>query len=132
DKARFHAKKAGLGATPMTLTCSDGAFPGAVDLAVLYQADAAKAGLNVKVDRQPADGYWDNIWLKAAWCTSFWVARASATQVLTIAYQSAAPWNDTHWRNPGFDTLLAEAKAELDTAKRKEKLFELQRMLHDE
>ncbi len=132
DKAQFHAKKAGLGSTPMTLTCSDGAFPGAVDLAVLYQADAAKAGLNVQVDRQPADGYWDNIWLKAPWCTSFWVARASATQVLTVAYQSSAPWNDTHWRNPKFDALLAETKAELDTAKHKEKLWELQRMLHDE
>lgn len=132
DKARFHAKKANLGDTPMILSCSDGAFPGAVDLAVLYQASAAKIGLNVKIDRQPADGYWDNVWLKAPWCTSFWVARASATQVLTIAYQSAAPWNDTHWRKPAFDKLLAAAKADLDTAKRKEKLWELQRMLHDE
>ncbi|TXH32722.1 MAG: ABC transporter substrate-binding protein [Rhodospirillaceae bacterium] len=132
DKAKFHAKKAGLSDTVMTLTCSEGAFPGAVDMAVLYQADAARAGLNVKVDRQPADGYWDNIWLKAAWCTCFWVARASATQVLTVGYQSDAPWNDTHWRVPAFDKLLLEAKAELDTAKRKDKLWELQRMLHDD
>lgn len=132
DKARFHAKKAGLGNTQLTLSCSDGAFPGAVDLAVLYQANAERAGMNVKIDRQPADGYWDNVWLKAAWCTSFWVARASATQVLTIAYQSAAPWNDTHWHNQSFDKLLAEAKAELDAVKRKGKLWELQRMLHDD
>jgi len=132
DKARFYAEKAGLGAAELTLTCADAGFLGAIDFGVLYQASAAKAGIKIKVDRQPDDGYWDNVWLKAPWCTSGWQARATATQMLSIGYLSDAPWNDTHWKNAGFDKLLMETKAELDAKKRKANLWELQRMLHDD
>ena len=52
--------------------------------------------------------------------------------MLSIGYLSDAPWNDTHWKNAGFDKLLMETKAELDAKKRKANLWELQRMLHDD
>ncbi len=132
DKAKFYFNKAGNPTTQILLQASDAAFSGAVDMATLFQANAAKGGIKIDVKREPADGFWDNVWLKGAFTTSYWGGRPAATQMFGIAYKSDAPWNDTHWRVPQFDKLLADARAELDTAKRREYLWEMQRMLHDD
>jgi peptide/nickel transport system substrate-binding protein len=132
DKAAFHFKKADLGGAKIEISASDAAFVGAVDMAVLLQASAKKAGIDMQVKREPADGFWDNVWLKAPFTISYWNGRAAATEVLGIAYKSDAAWNETHWRNPGFDKLLLEAKAETDTDKRKVYLWEMQRMLYED
>ena len=76
------AKKAGLGAADITLSASDAAFNGAVDMSVLFQATAGAAGIPVKVRREPNDGFWDNVWLKAPFMTSYWGGRPAATQML--------------------------------------------------
>ena len=61
DKAKFHLKKAGLSSLSVDLSAADAAFVGAVDAAVLYKEQAAKAGININVVREPADGYWSNV-----------------------------------------------------------------------
>jgi peptide/nickel transport system substrate-binding protein len=132
DKAAFHAKKAGLTPSEVILSASDAAMPGAIDMSVLFQATAAAAGISVTVRREPQDGFWDNVWLKAPFMTSYWGGRPAATQMLAVAYQSTAPWNDTHWKNDAFDKLLADAKATTDAAKRKDYIWEMQKMLHEQ
>ncbi|WP_284735919.1 ABC transporter substrate-binding protein [Dongia deserti] len=132
EKAAFHANKAGLGPKDVILSASDAAFNGAIDMSVLFQATAAAAGINVTVRREPADGFWENVWLKAPFMTSYWGGRPAATQMLAVAYQSSAPWNDTHWKVEAFDKLLADAKATTDQAKRKTYIWEMQRMLHEQ
>ena len=64
DKAKFHLKKAGLEGRTFQLHTSDAAYPGAVDTAVLYKEQAAKAGINIDIVREPTDGYWSNVWMK--------------------------------------------------------------------
>src|SRR4026207_557526 len=44
EKAAFHAKKAGLGTADVTLSASDAAFNGAIDMSVLFQATAGAGG----------------------------------------------------------------------------------------
>ncbi len=132
DQAQFHFKKAGLADPHIVLQASDAAFGGAVDLAQLYQANAAKAGIPIEIKKEPADGYWDNVWLKGSFITSYWGGRPAATQMLGIAFKSDAVWNETHYRNPHFDDLLAAARAELDEAKRRQAIWEMQAMLHDD
>jgi peptide/nickel transport system substrate-binding protein len=132
DKAKFHFTKADVGAAKLLLQASDAAFNGAVDMATLYQANAKKAGIPIEVKKEPADGFWDNVWLKAPFMTSYWGGRPAATQMLGVAYRSDAPWNDTHWRVPAFDKLLADARAELDEAKRREYIWAMQEMLHND
>jgi peptide/nickel transport system substrate-binding protein len=132
DKAAFHAKKAGLKPSDVILSASDAAFNGAIDMSVLYQATAAAAGISVTVKREPADGFWDNVWLKAPFMTSYWGGRPAATQMLAVAYSSGAPWNDTHWKVDAFDKLLADAKATTDQAKRKDYIWAMQQMLHEQ
>ncbi len=131
DRARFHWKRAGSSAGPITVQASDAAING-VEIAQLFQASAAKCGIPVTVQKEPADGFWTNVWLKGPCVTSYWGGRAAATQMLAIAYAPDAPWNESHYRNTKFGELLAAAKAELDDAKRRPMIWDLQRMLHDD
>ncbi len=131
ERAKFHLKKAG-GAPAITIQASDAAFNGAVDMAMLMQASAAKAGLKIDVKQEPADGFWDNVWLKGPCVTGYWAGRAAATQMLSVAYGPDAPWNESHFKTPRFTALLAAARAELDEAKRRAMIWELQTILHDD
>ncbi len=132
DKAAFHFKKSGLTAPQLTVQASEAAFNGAVDMATVFQASAKKAGLDIDVKREPADGFWNDVWLKGACVVGYWGGRPTATQMLGVAYESSAAWNETHMRNPVFDGLLADARSELDPAKRKTYIWAMQEMLHNE
>jgi peptide/nickel transport system substrate-binding protein len=132
DKARFYMKKSGLTNPPMTLDASDAAFNGAVDMGALFQQSAAKAGIKFELKKDPADGFWDNVWLKAPFVTSYWGGRAAATQMLGVAYGPDAPWNESHFKDPRFSELLAAARAETDEAKRKPMIWEMQAILHSD
>ena len=48
--------------------------------------------------------------------------------MMTLAYKSDAPWNESQWKNERFDQLLAMARAELDPDKRAEMNCEAQRL----
>lgn len=118
DMAKHYFKKSGHEG-PIVLRTADGAFPGAVDAAQLFQQSAAKAGITIDVKREPNDGYWSEVWNKQPFCASYWGGRPVQDQMYSVAYQSSADWNDTNFFRPDFDKLLVEAKGELDLAKRK-------------
>ncbi|MDY0882936.1 ABC transporter substrate-binding protein [Dongia soli] len=132
DKAKFYLKKADLGNVSLQLSASEAAFEGAINAAELYQASAAKAGLNIAIQREPVDGFWSNVWLKRPFTQSYWQGRSTALQMLAAPYKSDSPWNETAWRNASFDKLLTDAAVEIDTAKRKSYVWEAQRLLHEE
>ncbi|MEZ5447580.1 MAG: hypothetical protein R3E89_00610 [Thiolinea sp.] len=46
----------------MNLSATDSVYPGAVDMCVLYAEHAKPAGIEIKVVREPSDGYWSNVW----------------------------------------------------------------------
>ncbi|MEK9597038.1 MAG: ABC transporter substrate-binding protein [Rhodospirillaceae bacterium] len=132
DKAKFHLKKAGLSSLNVELSAADAAFAGAVDAAVLFKEQAAKAGINIKVIREPNDGYWSNVWLKKAWCFCYWGGRPTEDWMFTTAYAADAKWNDTYWKNDRFNTLLLAGRAELDPKKRREIYVEMQSIVRDD
>jgi len=132
DKARHHLKKSGLEAARINLSTSDAAFSGAVDAAIIFADSVKKAGVSVDVVREPADGYWDNVWLKKPFCMAFWGGRPTEDGILTAAYYSKAPWNESRWENQRFDDLLIAARAELDDAKRRNMYRELQHLVAHE
>ncbi|MBT1160013.1 ABC transporter substrate-binding protein [Aminobacter anthyllidis] len=132
EKAKFHLKKAGLSDLKVTLSASDAAFSGAVDTAVIYQQNAAKAGITLDVAREPADGYWDNVWMKKPWSMSYWAGRPTADWMFSQVYAADANWNEAHWKNPRFNELLLAARPELDEAKREQMYAEMQAICRDE
>jgi peptide/nickel transport system substrate-binding protein len=92
---------------------------------------AAPAGIRINLINNPADSYWDQIWLKRPFYASGWSIRPAA-EGLAIAYTKDAKWNETHWRRDDYDSLLGQAKAEIDPSKRAGLYKEAQKMLTDE
>jgi peptide/nickel transport system substrate-binding protein len=131
DKAKFHFQKSGVEG-PVRLSIADAAFTGAVDAATIYGQHLAKCGITLEVQRTPNDGYWNDVWMKAPFCGTYWGGRPTADLMLSVAYASDAAWNETFWRRPDFDKLLAAARAELDTPKRKQMYHDLQLMIRDD
>ena len=135
DKARFHYEKSGHSG-PIQLSASDAAFAGAVDAAQLIQSSAAAAGIEIEVIREPKDGYWSNVWNKKGWCACYWGGRPTADWMFSSAYVASSEWNDTAWRTTDsavqFNTIVEQARAELDQSKRGDMYFEAQRLIHDD
>lgn len=131
DKAKHFLKKSGHEG-PIVLRVADGAFPGAVDAGQLFQQSAAKAGIELAVERVPNDGYWSEVWNKEPFCASYWSGRPVQDQMYSTAYKSDADWNDTRFFRPGFDKLLSAAKGEIDQTKRKAIYREMAVMVRDD
>ncbi|MER9677000.1 ABC transporter substrate-binding protein [Mesorhizobium sp. M0208] len=132
DKARFHLKKAGLSELNIDLSAADAAFAGAVDTAEIYQQNAAKASINIKVVREPNDSYWDSVWLKKPFYMSYWLGRPTADWMFSQGYAADAAWNQGHWKNARFNELLLAARSELDDAKRLTMYTEMQSIVRDD
>src|SRR5690606_17497226 len=119
DQARFYYERSGHEG-PILLRTSEVAFPGAVDAAQLYQQQAAAAGIQLQVQREPGDGYWTEVWNAQPFCASYWGGRPTQDSMYSTAYISSADWNDTRFFDESFDKLILEARAELDAEKRKQ------------
>jgi len=132
DKAKFHLKKAGAEGLSVDLSAADSAFAGSVDAATIYKENAAKAGININVVREPNDGYWSNVWMKKGFCAVYWGGRPTADWMFSTAYAADAAWNDSFWKHDKFNKLLLEARAELDEAKRRAMYVEMQTIVSDE
>jgi len=132
DKARFHLKKAGMEGLKVDLSAAPAAYPSAVDAAQLYREQALKAGIDITVVREPSDGYWNNVWMKKPFIACDWGGRPTEDQMLSVAFKSDAPWNDTNYKNERFDKLLLAARSELDESIRREMYTEMQTMLHND
>ena len=132
DKARYYVRRAGLSSLTLQLSTSDAAFPGAVDTAVLYKEQAAQAGIDIEVIREPADGYWKNVWLKKPFCLCSWNGQPTPGLMFATAYAQGAPWNDSHFSHARFNQLLKVAQAELDEQKRAEMYAEMQAIVRDD
>lgn len=131
DKARFHWKKAGYSGPALVLNASTATHAEAIDMALLVREQMDAAGIPVTVNRRPADGYWDNVWMKEPLSIAAWGARPTADIMLSTAFKSDAAWNDSHWRSKDFDAILEAARGEADFGKRKEMYHDLQLMIHE-
>lgn len=131
DKAKFHLNKSGLANTTVPIVCSTAA-DGSEDMAVLLQEAAGKIGLTLDVRRVPANGYWSNYWLKSPIGYGNINPRPTADILLTLFFKSDAPWNESRFKDPKFDALLLQSRAETDQAKRKQMYCELQKMISDQ
>jgi len=51
--------------------------------------------------------------------------------VLSLAYRTGLPWNETHFSSPEFDAALDDAEATLDVAQRRAKMEKVEKILQD-
>jgi peptide/nickel transport system substrate-binding protein len=130
DKARWHLQRSGLTGVRLPVYASPAA-EGSVDMASILQEYGARVGLDLAVNRVPADGYWSTHWMKHPLGFGNTNPRPTADLVFSLFYKSDAPWNESGWKNPRFDRLLLEARGEPDDARRKQLYGEMQGLVHD-
>ncbi|MFT4725950.1 MAG: peptide/nickel transport system substrate-binding protein [Granulosicoccus sp.] len=99
-------------------------------LAEAYQQQAAAAGIRVNIKQVPSDGYWSEVWMKKDVAATRWNERP-ADQALHEIYLGGAKWNESYFNDASFDTLLADARRQLDFDKRKALYVQAQEYLYE-
>jgi peptide/nickel transport system substrate-binding protein len=127
DKAAFHFKKSGV-SSPIELMVSDGAFNESLDCGQLYAESLSKAGIKLDLKRVSGDGYWDNVWMKAPFCATYWNNLPTIDIQLSRAFANGAAnsWNETRFDNADFNKLMTAARVEMDEKKRAQMYAECQ------
>ena len=131
DRAKSLLKKAGMESGSLDLHVSE-ASAGSVEMGLMLQQTAARAGLTINLKREPADGYWSNIWLKRSFYGSEWNARPVYDMNLSLSFLSDGKWNESNINNPTLDSRVREARGTVDQNKRKELYGDVQRIIHEE
>ncbi len=90
-----------------------------------------EAGINAKINSMPSASYWD-IWDKTAFGFTGWTHRPLGVMVLSLAYRSGVPWNETAYNSPEFDALLTKAEGILDVDARREVMAEIQKLMQED
>jgi peptide/nickel transport system substrate-binding protein len=89
------------------------------------------AGIRIQINVMPNTQYWE-IWDKTAFGFTAWTHRPLGVMVLNLAYRSGVPWNETHYNNPEFDTVLDQASATLDVDGRRKHMAQLETILQED
>jgi peptide/nickel transport system substrate-binding protein len=93
-------------------------------------AQLREAGFKVKRTVLPGATFW-NDWTKYPFSMTTWNMRPLGVQVIALAYRTGEAWNETAWSNPDFDKKLNAALSVADAEKRKEMMFDIQKILQD-
>ncbi|WFP74607.1 ABC transporter substrate-binding protein [Mesorhizobium sp. WSM4906] len=88
------------------------------------------AGIKVKRTVLPGSTFW-NDWTKYPYSMTIWYMRPLGVQVLALGYRTGEAWNETAYSNPDFDAKLKEALSQIDVAKRKEVMKDVEQILQD-
>ncbi|MCI5076878.1 ABC transporter substrate-binding protein [Oricola sp.] len=130
DRARDLFKQSGHSG-PIVLQTSSATGAAAVDAATLFKEHASRAGIEIEVKREPADGYWGNIWAQSPFHATVWGARPTVDLIMTLAYSSSSPVNDTAFKDPDFDAALQVARGAPDAEERLQASHLAQRILNE-
>ena len=121
---------------------TEAGYPNGIDLAISLKKDPAwelqavqtmveqwkDAGIRVAINLMPSAQYWD-VWDKVPFGFTSWVHRPLGFMVLSLAYRSGVPWNESHFNDAEFDTLLTKAEGTLDIGVRTELLGQLEKIM---
>lgn len=132
EEAKRLLSEAGHDSISIDLSVAD-VFPGAVDVATLWQASAAACNIDINVVREASDSYWDAVWGKKPLVASYWGGRPTADAQFSSFFAADAPYNaQMNWKNPHFNKLLMRGRAEKDPQKRAAVYKEMQALIHEE
>ncbi|MDJ0607431.1 MAG: ABC transporter substrate-binding protein [Kiloniellales bacterium] len=90
-----------------------------------------EAGIRVDINVMPSAQFWDN-WDKVPFGFTSWTHRPLGFMVLSLAYRSGVPWNESNYANPKFDEILTKAEGTLDVEERKLLIKELEMIMQED
>ena len=101
---------------------------GLVQAALGFQDMAKRANVRISVNTVPADIFLSKYWLKHNFFVTNWNGRTTLYEMLALAYQSDAQWNESQWKSKAIDDLIEGVRREQEPAKRKAVFAEIQKM----
>ena len=129
DKAKALLKEAGYtDGVKITLSTMD--TEPVPTIAQLVKEQCAPAGITVNIGMMPSNMYWDQ-WMDVDMGITSWAHRPLAVMTLDLAYRSTAGWNESHWADKEFDSLLDQAQATLDVNERKKVVAKLEKIMQE-
>jgi peptide/nickel transport system substrate-binding protein len=97
----------------------------------ILKEQLAPAGITLNLNLMPASKYWET-WQTAPFGFTAWTHRPLGTMVLSLAYRSGVPWNETAYNNPEFEKALDNAEALVDAEKRKDAMKIVEEILQED
>ncbi len=124
---------------------ADAGFPDGIDVEIVCKPDPTweqsateamveqwkAAGIRAKINVMPSAKYWE-VWDKVPFGYTAWAHRPLGFMVLSLAYRTGVPWNESAYSNAKFDELLGKAEATVDIATRTEILGELEKIMQED
>jgi peptide/nickel transport system substrate-binding protein len=130
EQAKSLLKAAGQSGLSVTLNSST-AESGMLESATAFSQQAKSAGVKVTINNIPSSDFFGPRYLKYVFGQTEWPAYPIITW-MTQALAAKAPYNETHWNVKSWNSLFAQARGAVDPAKRKEAMFEVQKVLYDQ
>jgi peptide/nickel transport system substrate-binding protein len=129
EQAKSLLKQAGHSGLTVELVTAD-VFQGVVAAAQVFAQQASGAGVKVNVRKVDTGTFYGPNYLKWTFAQDFWATREYLPQVAQGSLPSS-PFNETHWSDPKFISLINQARAEVDQSKRNEILREAEKLEYD-
>jgi len=129
EKAKSLLKAAGQSGLTVEFVTAP-VYVGLVEAAQVFAQQAKGAGVNIKIRKVDAGTFFGPNYLKWRLAQDYWASNAFIAQS-DVAVGPEAPFNETHFDDPKFYSLLSEIKRELDDTKRNEMILEAKRYIHD-
>ena len=129
DQAKSLLKAAGHSDLTVELVTAPVAA-GLVEAAQVFAEQAKSAGVTVNVKKVDSGVFYGDNYLKWTFAQDFWFTRNYLPQVAQGSLPTAA-YNETHWSDPKFISLIDEARGTVDKVKRCAILHEAQKMEYD-
>ncbi len=92
---------------------------------------ASKAGVTINVKTLDGTTFYGTQYLKYPFATDYWGTRNYLNQVAAGSLPNS-PYNETHWNNPTFNTLYAQALKTVDAKKRADLIHQMQKLEYDD
>jgi peptide/nickel transport system substrate-binding protein len=105
-------------------------YVGVVESAQVFAEQAKSAGVDVRVRRMDSGAFYGDNYLRWTFAQDFWGTRNYLPQVAQGSMPDS-PYNETHWNDPEFKKLIAQARGTVDDAKRGELLRAAQKIEHE-
>jgi peptide/nickel transport system substrate-binding protein len=106
-------------------------FQGIVEAAQVFAEQAKGAGVTVKVRKVDTGTFYGDNYLKWPFAQDFWASRVYLAQVAQGDLPNS-PFNETHWGKGQFQSLITQARGEVDDAKRADILHQAQQLQYDQ
>jgi peptide/nickel transport system substrate-binding protein len=130
DEARSLLRSAGAEGLTVELNTATVA-PGMLESATAFAEMAKEAGVTVTLNRIPDSDFYGANYLTYVFGMTQWTSQPIPSW-LDDAVVTGAAYNETAWVRPDFDALVADARGDLDEARRADKYFEIQQILWEE